>query len=95
LWSKGEQENLMLTKRHFETYNDSAKEDYMPEDMLTLDQVEKEFGLKRSTLYRYVAKGELSTYRMVGDRRAYVKREDVVKLRGFRPSEKRNKTKHK
>jgi|GEM_PF-4255952 len=82
----------MLTKRHFETYNDSAKGDYMPEDMLTLDQVEKEFGLKRSTLYRHVAKGELSTYRRVGDRRAYVKREDVVKLIEFKPSEKRTET---
>lgn len=67
----------------------------MSEDMLTLDQVEKEFGLKRSTLYRYVARGELTTYRIVGDRRAYVKREDVVKLREFRPSEKRTKTKQK
>ncbi len=67
----------------------------MPEDMLTLDEVEKEYGLKRSTLYRYVAKDELSTFRIVGDRRAYVKREDVVKLREFRPREKRNKTKRK
>jgi len=85
----------MLITRHSETYNDSAMEDYMPEDMLTLNQVEREFGLKRSTLYRYVAKGELSTYRIVGDRRAYVKREDVFKLRKFRPSQKRNKTEHK
>jgi predicted DNA-binding transcriptional regulator AlpA len=67
----------------------------MPEDMLTLDQVEKEYGLKRSTLYRHVAKGELSTHRRVGDRRAYVKREDVIKLREFRPSEKRTQNKHK
>lgn len=67
----------------------------MPEDMLTVDQVEKEFGLKRSTLYRYVAKGKLSTHRRVGDRRAYVKREDVVKLIEFKPSEKRTKTERK
>ena len=60
--------------------------------MLTIDQVEKEFGLKRSTLYRYVAKGKLATHRRVGDRRAYVKREDVIELIKFKPSEKRRET---
>jgi predicted DNA-binding transcriptional regulator AlpA len=83
-----------LTMRHFETYNDSVKESIMPEEWLTIDQVEKEFGLKRSTLYRHVAQGEISTQRRVGDRRAYVKREDVVKLLEFKPSERRSKTKY-
>lgn len=64
----------------------------MPEDMLTIDQVEKEFGLKRSTLYRYVAKGKLSTHRRVGDRRAYVKKKDVIELIKFKPSEKRTRS---
>ena len=80
----------MLTERHFETYN-NVEGFFMPEDMLTIDQIENEFGLKRSTLYRYVAKGELSTHRRIGDRRAYVKRKDVVRLIKFKPGEKRRK----
>ena len=63
------------------------------EDMLTLDEAEQEYGVKRSTLYRYVQKGELHTYRRGMDRRAYVRRSDVERVRGFhRPAQQRGPT---
>ena len=65
----------------------------MTDDMLTLDQAEKEFGLKRATLYRYVGEEKLSTYRRVGDRKSYVRREDLIELTKFKPRKKRTKTK--
>jgi excisionase family DNA binding protein len=71
-------------------YDDSVKEGLMAENMLTIDQIEKEFGLKRSTVYRYVAKGKLIAHRRVGDRKAYFKREEVVELRKFKPRKRLN-----
>lgn len=51
------------------------------DEFLTLEEAERHFGLKRSTLYRYVQKGQLSTYRRSGDRKAYVRRSDLEALR--------------
>ena len=39
--------------------------------MLTAEQVEREFSLKRSTLYRYVRLGWITPYRRAGDRRLF------------------------
>jgi len=64
----------------------------MTDDMLTLDQAEAEFGLKRATLYRYVHKGTLTTYGKVGDRKSYVKRDDLIELTRFKPRKKRART---
>ena len=54
--------------------------------MLTLDDAEHEYGVKRATLYRYVQRGHLKTFRRGMDRRTYVRRADVEALRRLRPS---------
>lgn len=56
-------------------------------DMLTLEEAEREYGLKRSTLYRWAKRGEVRVYRRPGDRKSYVRRAEVEKLRAFRPRE--------
>ena len=55
--------------------------------MLTLDQAQEEYGLTRPTLYRWARRGELRIYRRAGDRKSYVRRDEVERLRGFRPKE--------
>ncbi|MEL7562611.1 helix-turn-helix domain-containing protein [Dehalogenimonas sp. 4OHTPN] len=54
-------------------------------DMLTIEEVESEFSLKRSTLYRYVRLGSITPYRKAGDRRSYFKRAEIEGLVGFHP----------
>lgn len=53
------------------------------DELLTLDQVELRYAVKRSTLYRYVAKGYLSTYHRAMDKRVYVSKADIEALRRF------------
>lgn len=55
------------------------------EDMLTIDEVEREFALKRSTLYRYVRLGSITSYRRAGDRRSYFKRAEIESIVQFQP----------
>lgn len=55
------------------------------EDMLTIDEVEREFGLGRSTVYKYARKGVITPYRRAGDRRSYFKRRDLEELTQFQP----------
>jgi excisionase family DNA binding protein len=38
------------------------------------------FGLSRSTLYEYIAKGQLKRYRKVGDRRVRLDRRELERL---------------
>ncbi|MBI2863160.1 MAG: hypothetical protein HYX94_01175 [Chloroflexi bacterium] len=54
------------------------------DEFLTLEQAERRYAVKRSTLYRYIGKGYLSTYRRAMDKRAYVKAADIEALRRFR-----------
>ena len=62
-------------------------------DMLTLAEVEREYGLKRSTVYKYIKEGSIIPYKRVGDRRSYFKRSELEKLTEFQPKETRsNKT---
>jgi predicted site-specific integrase-resolvase len=56
-------------------------------ELLTLEQVEASYGVKRSTLYRYIQRGYLSTYRRAMDKHVYLRRADVDALRRFRQSE--------
>lgn len=64
-------------------------------DMLTLAEVEREYGLKRSTVYNYIKKGSITPYKRVGDRRSYFKRSELDKLTEFQPRETRTKMKCK
>lgn len=53
-------------------------------ELLTIEQAEQMYGLKRSTLYRYIRGGEIRTYRRAMDKRVYVRRIDLETLRRFR-----------
>lgn len=62
-------------------------------DMLTLAEVEREYGLKRSTVYKYIKKGSITPYKRAGDRKSYFKRSELEKLTEFQPRDTRsNKT---
>lgn len=62
-------------------------------DMLTLTEVEQEYGLKRSTMYKYIKKGSITAYKKAGDRRSFFKRSALDKLTQFQPKEARTRTK--
>jgi predicted site-specific integrase-resolvase len=54
-------------------------------EMLTLEEVDRDYGVKRATLYRYAQKGHIKIYRRGMDRRAYVRRSDIEAIRSFHP----------
>ena len=54
-------------------------------DMLNIAEVEREYGLRRSTLYNYVKKGLITLYKKAGDRRSYFKRRELEELTKFQP----------
>ncbi|MBI2865413.1 MAG: helix-turn-helix domain-containing protein [Chloroflexi bacterium] len=53
--------------------------------MITIDEAEQEFGMKRATIYKYAKRGDIRTYRRPGDRKSYVQRDEMKRLREFRP----------
>ena len=55
------------------------------EDMLNIAEVEREYGLRRSTLYKYAKKGLITIYKKAGDRRSYLKKVELEKLTQFQP----------
>ncbi len=55
-------------------------------EMLSIDEAEREYGITRATIYRYIQKGELKTFRRGMDRRAYLRRADLEHIRRFRLS---------
>jgi excisionase family DNA binding protein len=58
-------------------------------DMLTLAEVEQEYKLKRSTVYKYIREGSITAYKKAGDRRSYFRRTELDKLTEFQPRETR------
>lgn len=53
------------------------------DELLTLEEAQRWYGVKRSTLYRYIRRGDLPTYRRAMDRHVYVRRADLEALRRF------------
>jgi predicted DNA-binding transcriptional regulator AlpA len=51
-----------------------------PDELLSLDKIEEEFGVDRSTIYRRRKAGEIKQFKQVGDRRAYYRRHDIEEL---------------
>ena len=56
------------------------------EEMITLAEAEKRYGVSRDGIYYHVRKGNLTTYKKMGDRKSYLKVSDLDALAGFRPS---------
>jgi Helix-turn-helix domain len=51
-----------------------------PDDRATVEEAAAEFGLHRTTLFRYIAEGRLARQRLLGDRKTYVSRSDLQRL---------------
>ena len=51
------------------------------DDMLTHADAAAELGVSLATLYRWLGTRGIPTYKKIGDRRGYVKREDLATLR--------------
>lgn len=48
--------------------------------LISIEAAAAEFGVHRTTLFRYVAEGRLARHRLMGDRKTYVSRGDVLRL---------------
>jgi excisionase family DNA binding protein len=59
----------------------------MPDEpeMLTYAEVAQELGVSLPTLSRWMTARGIPSYRKIGDKRAYLRREDVDALRGWQP----------
>ena len=53
----------------------------MEEDYLSVDAAATELGVNRVTVWKWVRRYELPTFRFLGDRKTYLRREDVKQLR--------------
>lgn len=53
--------------------------------MLPVDEAAKRYGITRDGIYYYVRQKKLTTYRVLGEKKAYVKVSDMEALRA-RPS---------
>ena len=53
----------------------------MEEDYLSVDAAAAELGVNRVTVWKWVRRYELPTFRFLGDRKTYLRREDVKRLR--------------
>jgi transposase len=54
-------------------------------DLGPINDLAKEFGISRETVYNLIRKHNLQTYKQVGDRRTYVDRDDFRPLLGPQP----------
>lgn len=53
----------------------------MDKQYLSVNEMAEEFSISRSSAWRWIREGELQTYRFVGDRKTYVNRDDLDRLR--------------
>lgn len=53
----------------------------MNRQYLSVNEMAEEFSISRSSAWRWIREGGLQTYRFVGDRKTYVKRDDLDRLR--------------
>ncbi len=53
----------------------------MDENYLSVDAAASELGVNRVTVWKWVRRYELPTFRFLGDRKTYLRREDVTRLR--------------
>ncbi len=53
----------------------------MAQEYLSVDEAATELGVSRATLYKWIKRNEIGTFRIVGDRRTLMRRADVEKLK--------------
>jgi excisionase family DNA binding protein len=49
---------------------------------ISVDEAAEEMGVSRATIWKWIARQEMQTFRFVGDRRTFVRREDIDQIRG-------------
>jgi predicted DNA-binding transcriptional regulator AlpA len=59
------------------------------EDLVPAEDIAREFGIGRTTIFRLIGKYNLPRYKREGDRRTYVDREEIRKIMQPRPKRKR------
>lgn len=53
----------------------------MSNGYLSVDEAAAELGVSRATVYKWIKRQEIGTFRIVGDRRTLLRRADVEKLK--------------
>ena len=53
----------------------------MGQDFLSVDEAAAEVGISRVTLYKWIKRNDIGTFRIVGDRRTLMRRADVDRLK--------------
>jgi predicted DNA-binding transcriptional regulator AlpA len=51
-----------------------------PNELIGFAQIEAEFGVHRSTIYRHTRQGRLKKFKRIGDRRVLYRRGDIALL---------------
>jgi len=51
------------------------------QDFLSVDEAAAEVGISRVTLYKWIKRNDIGTFRIVGDRRTLMRRADVDRLK--------------
>jgi hypothetical protein len=51
------------------------------EEFMSIQEMMEAYGISRSTAFRWIREGEITTFNFVGDRKTYVRHEDVEKMR--------------
>ena len=59
----------------------------MSKDYVSVDEAAADLGVSRGTLWKWIKRQELPTFRFLGERRTFIRREDVDRLRGPIPVE--------
>jgi excisionase family DNA binding protein len=52
----------------------------MKDQYLSVDEMQRLYSVSRSTAWRWIREAGIPTYRFVGDRKTYIKREDLALL---------------
>lgn len=53
----------------------------MHEQYISVDDAAKEMEIGRATAWKWIKRHELQTYRFMGDRKTYIRRQDLDRLR--------------
>ncbi len=53
----------------------------MSQDYLSVDEAANELGVSRATVWKWLRRHDIDTFRVFGDRRTLIRRADIARLR--------------